>query len=741
MATLKNIFKLPHSLWRAAARKPGFAQAARRAGTPSVLQMEGVECGAASLAMILAYYKKYIPLEELRVACGVTRDGSKALNLLLAARQYGLTARGLRKEPADLRSMALPVIIFWNFNHFLVVDGFAGDKIFLNDPAMGRRTVTTEEFDQSFTGVVLTFEKGPDFAPSGQRPSITASLRHRLHGAHMAIFYLVLSGLALAAPGLVIPVFTSTFIDKVMVGGMGSWVRPLLAIMLGTSVLIAVLTWLQRHFLLKLETRLALSTSSNFFWHVLRLPIGFYNQRSSGDIGARVGINDRVAKVLSGDVATGLLSVVTALFFAVIMMFYDVAMSLVTIGVVGLNLLVLCLVAQRRTELNQRLSIDQGKVMGISMNGLTLIETLKASGSESDFFSRWAGYQARLTNSMQAMNRSSIILDLMPKFLTAANASLILGIGGMRTMNGDMTIGTLVAFQALIASFVNPTNILIALGSKIQTLQGDMARLDDVANAPCEDIHALEHEHDVLNFAKLDGALELRDVTFGYSRLGRPLLENFNLVLKPGHRVGLVGSSGCGKSTIAKLVLGLYEPWDGAILFDGKKRNEWPRRQFLNSVAAVDQDIALFSGTIRDNLVMWDSTISQAAMVNAAKDACLHEMISARPGGYDGPVLEGGANFSGGQRQRMEIARALTSNPRLLMLDEATSALDPVTEATVDGNLRHRGCSCLIVAHRLSSIRDCDEIILLDKGKVVERGTHQDLMALNGKYAELISNE
>ncbi|MCS0583569.1 NHLP family bacteriocin export ABC transporter peptidase/permease/ATPase subunit [Massilia pinisoli] len=722
-------------------RKLGFTPAERRAGAPSILQMEAVECGAASLAMVLAYYKKYISLEELRAACGVSRDGSKALNLIRAAREYGLISRGLRKEPDDLRSMTLPMIVFWNFNHFVVVDGFAGDKILLNDPAMGRRIVTSEEFDQSFTGVVLTFEKGPDFVPSGQKPSITSSLRTRLVGARMAILFLVLSGLALVVPGLVIPAFTSTFIDQVLVGRMKTWVLPLILIMLGTSILTGVLTWLQRHFLLKLEMRIALSTSANLFWHVLRLPIGFYIQRSAGDIGARVGINDRVAKVLSGDVATGMLSVLTAIFFAVIMLFYDVAMSLVTIGIVALNLLILCMVAQRRTELNQKLSIDQGKVMGISMNGLTLIESLKASGSESDFFSRWAGYQARLANSMQAMNRSSIVLDIMPKFLTTANTCVILGIGGIRTMNGDMTIGTLVAFQALIASFVNPTNILIALGGKVQTLAGDMARLDDVANTPCEDLNALEHIDDVLNSAKLEGSLELRNVTFGYSRHEPPLLENFNLTLKPGHRVALVGSSGCGKSSIAKLVLGLYQPWSGEILFDGKPRSEWPRRQFLNSVAAVDQDIALFSGTIRENLVMWDSTVPPPAMVKAAKDACLHDMISARTGGYDSLVSEGGSNFSGGQRQRMEIARALTSNPRLLVLDEATSALDPVTEAIVNDNLRHRGCSCLVIAHRLSSIRDCDEIILLDKGKVVERGTHDELMTLRGKYAELISNE
>jgi NHLM bacteriocin system ABC transporter peptidase/ATP-binding protein len=726
----------------AALRKAcGLTGSGRRANAPVILQMEAVECGAASLAMILAHHRKYVPLEQLRVDCGVSRDGSKASNIVKAARKHGLAARGLRKEPADLRTMRLPMIIFWNFNHFVVVDGFEEGTVLLNDPAVGRRKVSDAEFDQSFTGIVLAFDPGPEFVPSGQPRSLADGLRRRLAGSETALLYLVLAGLALVLPGMVIPVFTSVFIDRVLVGGLGGWAGPLVVGMLATGVLVASLTWLQKHYLLKLETRISLSTSASFFWHVLRLPVGFYQQRSAGDIGARAGIADRVANILSEDLVAGVLSVITATFFAAIMMFYDVTMSLLTIGIVGVNVLVLRYVSQRRIELNQKMAIDRGKVIGTSMNGLMLIETLKASGAESDFFSRWAGYQARLTNSTQEMSRSSISLDLLPRFLTGANAALVLGIGGARVMAGDMTIGMLVAYQALVASFVNPVNALVALGGKIQGFQGDMDRLDDVMAQPSEDIARNERADETLHSAKLEGHLELRNVTFGYSRLEPPLLENFSMTLKPGQRIALVGSSGCGKSTISKLVVGLYEPWEGSILFDGKPREAWPRRQMLNSMAAVDQDIALFSGTIRDNLSMWDDTVSQAVMVGAAKDACVHDVISARPGGYDSLVVEGGANFSGGQRQRMEIARALTFNPRLLVLDEATSALDPLTEKTVDANLRRRGCSCLIVAHRLSAIRDCDEIILLEKGKVAERGTHRELLELNGRYARLIANE
>ncbi|MES2118793.1 MAG: NHLP family bacteriocin export ABC transporter peptidase/permease/ATPase subunit [Pseudomonadota bacterium] len=729
---------LPASLlrWLRACRP-----APRGAAIPLILQMEAVECGAAALAMLLAYHGKYVPLEQLRIDCGVSRDGSKASNIARAARLHGLQTQTLRMEVGHLRQVAAPAILFWNFNHFLVLAGFDGEHVLLNDPAKGRRRVSAEEFDQSFTGIVLTGQPGPGFAPAGRPPSLVAALRRRLTGAGRALAYLVLVGLALAVPGLVVPAYSAAFIDQVLVGGLHSWAWPLCGAMLATAALTGAMTWLQQHYLLKLETRIALSTTAAFFWHVLRLPVQFYHQRSAGDIGARVGLNDRVANILSADLAAGMLSVLTALFFGAVMLFYDVTMSLVTLAIVAVNVLVLRQVALKRRELNQKLSIDRGKVISTSMNGLMLIETLKASGAEADFFSRWAGYQARLMNSLQEASRGTIFLDLLPRFLTAANGALILGIGGARVMAGDMTIGMLVAYQALVASFVNPSNALVALGGKIQGFQGDMDRLDDVMRYPPEAEIGAAPDGPAPPLAKLEGHLELRNVTFGYNRLEAPLLDDFSLVLRPGQRVALVGASGCGKSTIAKLVTGLYQPWSGAILFDGQPRSAWPRQLLLNSLATVDQDIALFAGTIRDNLTMWDRTVGQPALLAAARDACIHDVIAQRPGGYDSQVSEGGGNFSGGQRQRLEIARALTANPRLLVLDEATSALDPLTEQTVDGHLRQRGCSCLIVAHRLSSIRDCDEIILLDQGKVVERGSHQQLMALEGHYAKMIANE
>ena len=710
-----------------------------RVKTHTVLQMEAVECGAAALAILMGYYGKIVTLEELREACGVSRDGSKASNVVKAARTYGFTAQGYRKEPAELREFKLPVIVFWNFNHFLVVEGFKKGLVYLNDPASGPRTVTDEEFDQSFTGVVLAIEPGPDFKPSGEARTLLSALKSRLPLSEPALAFLILAGLALVIPGLVLPVFTKIFIDDYLIGRMDSWIQPLLIGMGVTMLARGALTWLQYYYLTRFHAKLALSTSSKFFWHVLRLPVSFYSQRSAGDISARVAINDRVADLLTGDFATTVLNVVMVVFYAALMFSYDVTLTLVGIAIATLNVLFLRHVSKQRSDANQRLANDNGKLMGTAMNGLQMMETLKASGMESDFFGKWSGYQTKVMNGQQEMGAIGVMQVAVPPFLTALNTTLILSLGALRVMNGDLTMGMLVAFQSLMASFIDPINQLVATSAKIQEMQGDMNRLDDVLKYPCD----AQVEHGTKDEAqsiapRLQGHVELRNVTFGYSRLDAPLIENFNLTLKPGERVALVGSSGCGKSTISKLVMGLFEPWSGEILFDGQPRASVPRRTLINSLAMVSQEIALFEGSIRDNLTMWDSTIPEKQFVQAAMDACIHDAIAARQGGHESKVQEGGGNFSGGQKQRIEIARALAINPRVLVLDEATSALDPITEMQVDDNLRRRGCTCLIVAHRLSTIRDCDEIIVLDKGKVVQRGTHDQMRDADGLYATLM---
>src|SRR4051794_20948115 len=714
----------------------------KRVRTPTVLQMEAVECGAAALAIILAHFGRWVPLEQLRIACGVSRDGSKASNIVKAARSYGLVAKGFKKEPGDLRTLRPPTIIHWNFNHFLVLEGIRKGKVYLNDPGLGPMVMTEEELDQAFTGVVLTFEREPGFKRGGDPPRLLASLKKRLVAARAALIFVVLVGLALVVPGLVVPVFSKVFVDSVLLEGRHDWLQPLLLAMGLTAALTAALTWMQQTYLLRLESKMALSSSSRFLWHVLRLPVEFFNQRFHGDVSSRVAINDRVAQLLSRDLATNTLGVLMIVFFAVLMFQYDPLLTLVGVAIVSLNMVALRVVSRKRVDRSYRLLQQQGKLLGTAIGGLQMIETIKASGGEADLYARWSGYQAKVVNTRQELERYTQLLDAVPPLLAALNSAVVLGLGGLRVMNGALSLGGLVAFQALMSSFIAPVSRLVSLGGRLQAVEGDMARLDDVLRYPVDEQMEDAGEPPAGDFpVKLAGHLELRGISFGYSRLDPPLIQDLSLTLRPGSRVALVGGSGSGKSTISKLVTGIYEPWQGEILFDGRRRAEIPAGVMANSLGFVDQNIFLFEGTVRENLTLWDSTVPLPEVVAAAKDGCIHDDVAARSGGYDSMVHEAGANWSGGQRQRLEIARSLVNRPSLLVLDEATSALDPVTESEIDASLRRRGCTCLIVAHRLSTIRDADEIIVLEKGKVVQRGTHDELRAMEGPYAQLISME
>jgi ATP-binding cassette, subfamily C, bacterial len=729
-----------------------------RRRTPTLIQMEAVECGAAALGIILGYYGRIVPLAELRQVCGISRDGSKATNILIAAENYGLEGKGLKiKELDTLRQLECPYIVFWNFNHFLVVEGFGKEQIYLNDPASGSRTVSIQEFDAAYTGVVLVFQPRPDFTKGGSKPSVTQALWKRLQGSTGVLIYCIVAGFLLVLPGLAIPVFTQVFVDNVLIQNRQDWLRPLLLGLLITGGLNALLTMLQLQFLRRMKAKLSVGMSSQFVWHILRLPVSFYAQRFAGEISSRIRLNDDLADILSGKLTTSAIAAIMVIFYAAIMLQYDVVLTAIGITFAIANLLILQLVSRRRTETNMRLMQEQGKVTGVAISGLQSMETLKAAGLESDFFSRWAGYYAKSMNAQQTMEESNQFLGTVPSFLSDITTMLVLVIGGIRVINGDITIGMLVAFQSLMQGFMEPINNLVNLGSELQEMEGNLNRLDDVLCNPVDlQVEEAEGRYEgqgktpnrqapIANrqspSPKLQGYIQLRNVTFGYSRVAPPLIENFNLLVKPGKRVALVGGSGSGKSTIAKLICGLYEPWEGEILFDAQPRSQIPRQVLVNSLSFIDQDILLFAGTVRDNLTLWDSTVREIQLVRACEHAAIHDVILSLPGGYNSQLLEGGANLSGGQRQRLEIARALVNNPSICIMDEATSALDTETEKIIDQKIRQRGCTCIIVAHRLSTIRDCDEIIVLDKGKVVQRGTHQQLQKTEGLYLELIRSE
>lgn len=740
---------------------------AKRVKTPTVLQMEAVECGAAALGKVLGYYGKRVPLAELRQACGVSRDGVTAASVLKAARKYGLAASGYKKSLERVMQLEPPFIVFWHFNHFLVVDGFTNKWVYLNDPATGPRRVTHEEFDEGYTGIALGFTPGESFAPGGPKDDVAGTLWARLKPSIGALLLAVVAGFFLVLPALILPALSRIFVDSILVGGRLEWLPYLLLSLLIIAILEGWLVALQRRYLRSLRIKLAVGMTSRFVWHVLRLPVGFYAQRFAGEIASRIRLNDEVAAVLSGRLTTTVISFVLVLFYALAMAQYDLLLTAIVVGFAIINVAVLQWIGRQRTDANLRLSQEQGKAAGVAIAGLQNMETIKASGLESDFFARWAGYYTKSINAQQELGLSNQVLGILPSLLSALTNLALLVVGGWRVINGELTIGMLVAFQLLMVSFQRPVNRLVSFASTLQTLQGNLQRLDDVlANEvdgqlrgndqnPVGARHVRDHissdavprdEHasplPVHHVAhRLTGAIAIRDLAFGYHPLEAPLIDHLDLDIQPGQRVAFVGGSGSGKSTLAKLIAGLYEPRSGDICFDGVPRQDISRAVLTNSIAVVEQDILIFEGTIRDNLTLWDSTIPDMDLRKAAEDAAIMDVILAQPYGFDAQLLEGASNLSGGQRQRLEMARALVGNPSILILDEATSALDTETEKILDQNLRRRGCTCIIVAHRLSTIRDCDEILVLDRGKVVQRGTHESLWAAGGHYARLIQSE
>jgi NHLM bacteriocin system ABC transporter peptidase/ATP-binding protein len=714
--------------------------------TPTILQMEAVECGAAALAIILAYYGRFVPLEELRTACGVSRDGSKASNMLKAARRYGLEAQGAKIEPESLSELELPIIVFWEFNHFVVIEGLDSKRVYINDPATGPRSITHLEFSQSFTGIALLFEPSKNFEPGGKKSSLWDSLTQRLKGLKNDLIFVVIASLVTVIPGIAIPGLTKIFIDQVLIQHLSGWLVPLLWGLVITGIFRAIISYLEQTYLLRLQLKMILTSSSRFLWHVLRLPFAFFSQRFAGDIQSRVESNDRLSRWLSEDLSASMVGIVSMLFYGIFMFLFDWVLTLIAIVITAANAFLLIFISRRIENGSRRLQQEMGKLNGVEMSGLQAIETLKASSLEDDFFERWAGYHAKTINSQQRIHLYTRTLLVIPQFLTMMMTIVILGLGGLRIIEGYLSIGGLVAFQSLLVSFNDPLMTLLGAGNKLQQIKADLTRLDDVQKHP-EDtrLRIVDAEEIQSDFSKgkerLLGKLELRDVSYGYSPLEPPLLENINLSLQPGKRIAIVGASGSGKSTLAKLICGLYTPWSGEILWDDTPMPLISAARLSKSLGFVDQDIFLFEGTIQQNLTLWNKAVPFSVVENAVQDSLLGPLILNRPKGLFSEVLPSGVNFSGGQRQQLEIARALAQQPAILVLDEATSALDASTEQQVMENLKKHNYSMLMIAHRLSTIRDSDEIIVLEKGKIIERGTHDQLYDLQKAYYRLVQTE
>ena len=712
------------------------------AKVPVVMQMEALECGAASLAMILAYYEKWIPLEQVRLDCGVSRDGSNARNILRAARSYGLSAKGYRYEPEVLRREGkFPCIIHWNFNHFVVLDGFRGNKAVLNDPAKGTYTVPMSTFDDSFTGICLLFEPDEGFVPEGKPQSMLKYAKKRLAGAGAAIAFVILTTVISSLLGIITPAFSRIFLDRLLTKQNPEWLMPFTIFLAGMGVVQLIVAWMQAVYSLKINGKLAMVGSTTFMWKILRMPMEFFSQRMAGDIQSRQASNSMIAERLVDTFAPLALNAAMMVFYLVVMLRYSVILTLIGLASVLANLVLSGIISKKRMNITRVQMRDAGKLAGTTVAGIDMIETIKASGAENGFFEKWAGYQASVNASQVKFQRMNQLLGLLPTLVSSVCGTAVLMTGVFLAMNGEFTVGMIMAFQGFLSSFVSPAATLISAGQTLQEMRTDMERIEDVMKYPTDVACESSSDDENAEYNKLSGSIELKNVTFGYSRLAEPLIRDFSMTLKPGARVAFVGASGCGKSTLSKLISGLYKPWSGEILFDGKPMSEIDRSVFTGSLAVVDQDIILFEDTIANNIKMWDNSIEDFEMIMAARDAQLHEDIMQREGGYQYKLTEGGKDFSGGQRQRMEIARVLAQDPTIIILDEATSALDAKTEYDVVRSIKDRGISCIVVAHRLSTIRDCDEIIVLDRGNVVERGTHEELMAHGGVYTQLVSNE
>ena len=720
----------------------------RAKNVPQVMQMEALECGAACLTMIMAYYGRWVPLEQVREMCGVSRDGSKAINILKASRNYGFNAKGMTYSLKALQEKgSYPCILFWNFNHFVVLTGFGHNCAYINDPARGQVKVALDEFEDSFTGVVLEFEPTDQFEKGGSKPDTRQFIFKRLEGMGPAITFIMITAAIVSFTTIISTSLAKVFLDRILTGNNPDWLLPLTGIMAAIAIINGIAGVQNALRLIRVQGKVAVVSSSRFMRHLLHLPMKFYSQRMVGDLQQRQSSNELITMALVGQLAPIFVNAVMLILYLVVMLRSSVLLTLVGVSTIVINAFVARYISKQRINIARSMLMDNGKLYATTVGGIEMIETIKSAGAETGFFGRWAGYQASVNEGETRLAYINLYLGSIPLMLTQLANIAVLILGLWLIVQGSFTAGALLAFQGFLSSFMLPVSQIIELGQTFQEMETQMERVEDVLRYPVDvpeepdDEDENEAATDKLAHEKLRGKVDLENVSFGYSPLEPALIENFSLHLEPGQWVALVGGSGCGKSTVSKLISGLYEPWEGQVYFDDIPIQDIPRATLRGSLSVVDQDIVTFPGTVTDNIKLWDNAIEDYEVIMACHDANIHQTIAMREGGYSSPILPGGRNFSGGELQRIEIARVLAKDPIIIILDEATSALDAQSEAEVIQRIRSRGITCIVVAHRLSTIRDCDEIIVLDDGKIVERGTHQELMELNGAYADLVRND